>query len=577
MILLRPFIIFSLLLSITFLPFSSVYAQEAMSSSQYRIQSDSVNTAGGLSNSANYGLQDTTGEVATGLSSGNLFGLRDAGYQGMQLDIIPPSQPAFLNTVALTSDSVQLDWGVATDDFGIGGYLIYRDGARVAQVPVFPRNFVDTGLSANTTYAYNVSALDTSNHEGPWSATSTVTTLVAPIPTAHPTPTPFVAGGSSQPLVSIVPSYTSALVTFQTAPSVITAIFWGTTTNYASGTLSETIPTANHHFILSPLTPSTNYFLKIVFTSASGHQTVYENIKFRTLTEPFITLPPNVLSFSATAASTSISLDWKLPADKSIIGVRLVRSINFYPSTPDDGQIIFENKDASGVENFVDTNVKADTTYYYSIFTRDLAGSFSSGVIASARIFLPGETVATTTPLENLPQAGNVDPKILALTLKDFLFIQSGDSLSVDYNPDFPNQGLVAVVGDKNLTVALTYYSVPEILKTITVTLVASSTKTFTFLLRANLDKTRYEATVSALGNPDIYKLALNIIDFKNQGEKKINGTLVVLVGTWPQAVLDDQSKKFFGWGFLAVLVAGAIVWFFEKKKKKQIGNYHYE
>jgi hypothetical protein len=318
--------------------------------------------------------------------------------------------------------------------------------------------------------------------------------------------------------------------------------------------------------------------LKIVFTSASGHQTVYENIKFRTLTEPFITLPPNVLSFSATAASTSIALDWKLPPDKSIVGVRLMRSTSFYPSTPDDGQIIFENKDASGVENFVDTNVKVDTTYYYSIFTEDLAGSFSSGVVASARILLPGETVATTTPLENLPQAGNVDPKILALTLKNFLFIQSGNSLSVDYNPDFPSGGLVTVVGDKNLTVALTYYSVPEILKTITVTFVASSTKTFTFLLRANRDKTRYEATVSALGNPEIYKLALNIIDFKNQGEKKIDGTLVVLLGNILPFALDDQTKKFFGWGLFLVLVAGAIVLFFEKKKKKpETANLYYE
>jgi len=561
MITFRPFIIFSLLLSITFLPLSSVYAQQVMSSGTYKIQSDSINNAGGLSTSGNYKIQDTTGEVATGLSNGNLFGLHDAGYQGVQLDIVPPTQPTFLTATALTSDSIQLTWGAATDDFGIGGYFVYRNGVRVAQVSAFPRNFVDTGLSADTTYAYNVSAVDTSNHEGPWSATSTATTFNNSIVTANPTPTPFVAGSPSQPLISIIPGYTSALVTFLTAPSVITALFWGTTTAYASGTIAETVPTDSHHFILSPLTPSTNYFLKIVFTSASGHQTVYENIKFRTLTEPFITLPPNVLSFSATAASTSIALLWKLPNDKSIVGVRLVRSTSFYPATPEDGQIIFENKDASGIENFDDANVKAGTTYYYTIFTRDLAGSFSSGAVASAKILLPGETTATSTPLENLPEAQNVDPKILALTLSDFLFIQSGNSITV-------NNDLVTVDGAQNLTVALTYYRVPQILKTIAVTLVASSSQKFTFILRANRDRTRYEATVGSLGNPDVFKLAMNIIDFKNQGEKKINGTLVVLLGVQSPFFMDDRTKKFFCWGLFAVLLAGAVVWFFEKKKR---------
>jgi len=561
MITFRTFIIFSLLLSITFLPLSSVYAQQVMSSGTYKIQSDSINNAGGLSTSGNYKIQDTTGEVATGLSNGNLFGLHDAGYQGVQLDIVPPTQPTFLTATALTSDSIQLTWGAATDDFGIGGYFVYRNGVRVAQVSAFPRNFVDTGLSADTTYAYNVSAVYTSNHEGPWSATSTATTFNNSIVTANPTPTPFVAGSPSQPLISIIPGYTSALVTFLTAPSVITALFWGTTTAYASGNIAETVPTDSHHFILSPLTPSTNYFLKIVFTSASGHQTVYENIKFRTLTEPFITLPPNVLSFSATAASTSIALLWKLPNDKSIVGVRLVRSTSFYPATPEDGQIIFENKDASGIENFDDANVKAGTTYYYTIFTRDLAGSFSSGAVASAKILLPGETTATSTPLENLPEAQNVDPKILALTLSDFLFIQSGNSLTV-------NNDLVTVDGAQNLTVALTYYRVPQILKTIAVTLVASSSQKFTFILRANRDRTRYEATVGSLGNPDVFKLAMNIIDFKNQGEKKINGTLVVLLGVQSPFFMDDRTKKFFGWGLFAVLLAGAVVWFFEKKKR---------
>jgi hypothetical protein len=577
---LRPFIISSLLISVAFLPLSSVLAQEVMASGTYKIQSDSINFAGDHSESNNYKIEDTAGEIATGPSNSSSYALHDAGYQGVQLDIVPPSQPPFLNAIPLTANSVELDWGESTDDYEVGGYFIYRNGVRVDQVLSFPRQYVDIGLLPNTTYAYNVSAFDTSGHEGPWSATTTATTLTLPFVSENPTPTPFVPGNPAEPIVSIVPADTSALVTFQTSPLVIAALFWGTTTAYASGSLDETLPVASHHFILSPLTPSTNYFLKIVFTSPDGHQTVYDGLQFRTLSQAYLTLPPNVTDFSATPQNPNILLAWKLPSDKSIVGVRIVRSTTFYPATPTDGQIIFENKDASGISNFVDADVKAGAEYYYTIFSEDLTGNFSSGVVASARILLPGESVATSTPLENLPQAGNVDPKILALNLADFLFIQAGNSLPVDYNPDFPDQGLVTVVGDKNLTVALTYYRVPEILKTIAVTLVASSSESFTFILRANRDKTRYEATIGALGNPAVYKLTLNIIDFKNQGEKKINGTLVVLVGNIAPAIMDDNQKKFFGWGLVAVILAGVYVWWIEKKKRKKeadASNLYYE
>lgn len=56
---------------------------EMMSSPNYKIQSDSANFGGALSNSANYRIEDTFGEVATGESSSANYKLK-AGYQQMQ-------------------------------------------------------------------------------------------------------------------------------------------------------------------------------------------------------------------------------------------------------------------------------------------------------------------------------------------------------------------------------------------------------------------------------------------------------------------------------------------------------------
>lgn len=56
---------------------------QVMSSTNYKIQSDSVNAGGGRSTSTNYGLESTVGEVATGDSASTNYQLR-AGYQQMQ-------------------------------------------------------------------------------------------------------------------------------------------------------------------------------------------------------------------------------------------------------------------------------------------------------------------------------------------------------------------------------------------------------------------------------------------------------------------------------------------------------------
>jgi hypothetical protein len=56
---------------------------EVRSSSNYSLQSDSINFAGGLSTSSNYSLESTAGEIATGGSDSATYSLR-AGYQQMQ-------------------------------------------------------------------------------------------------------------------------------------------------------------------------------------------------------------------------------------------------------------------------------------------------------------------------------------------------------------------------------------------------------------------------------------------------------------------------------------------------------------
>lgn len=60
-----------------------VVGAEVMGSTNYQIQSDSINVGGGLSTSTNYRQESTVGEMGTGNASSSNFWLH-AGYQQMQ-------------------------------------------------------------------------------------------------------------------------------------------------------------------------------------------------------------------------------------------------------------------------------------------------------------------------------------------------------------------------------------------------------------------------------------------------------------------------------------------------------------
>lgn len=79
------------------------------------------------------------------------------------------------NIVAtVTSDSVQLRWNPASDNVGVTGYNIYRNGQWIAKTG--QTNFSDLHLNSNTTYTYQISAYDAKNNESDKSQSLTVVT-----------------------------------------------------------------------------------------------------------------------------------------------------------------------------------------------------------------------------------------------------------------------------------------------------------------------------------------------------------------------------------------------------------------
>lgn len=97
-------------------------------------------------------------------------------------DTIPPSAPANLAATA-TGTTVSLSWSASTDNVGVAGYKISRNGVSAAttQNP----NYTDSGLQPNTSYTYAVRAFDAAGNESAESSTQ-VTTGTTPPPPSEP-------------------------------------------------------------------------------------------------------------------------------------------------------------------------------------------------------------------------------------------------------------------------------------------------------------------------------------------------------------------------------------------------------
>ncbi|WP_339832506.1 carbohydrate binding domain-containing protein [Paenibacillus sp. FSL R7-0272] len=97
---------------------------------------------------------------------------------GPQVDTAPPSVPTNLTVTSKASDRVSLAWSPSTDNTGVTGYEIFRDGVNIGTSTTTA--YTDTGLNAATAHAYYVVAYDAAQNKSAASAEVRVTTDAAP-------------------------------------------------------------------------------------------------------------------------------------------------------------------------------------------------------------------------------------------------------------------------------------------------------------------------------------------------------------------------------------------------------------
>lgn len=107
-------------------------------------------------------------------------------------DTEPPTVPQDFSGEAPEPTRVVLRWSESTDNVGVYGYDIYRNGALLDTVSEDFRMYTDLTVSGSTTYVYNVRAFDEAGNKSALSPPITVTTPEPEPPPAGPPPPVFV-------------------------------------------------------------------------------------------------------------------------------------------------------------------------------------------------------------------------------------------------------------------------------------------------------------------------------------------------------------------------------------------------
>lgn len=178
-------------------------------------------------------------------------------------DTTTPTAPTNLTASGTTQTSTNLSWTASTDNVGVTGYDIFRDGSLLASVT--GTTYTATGLTASTTYSFFVRAKDAAGNISANSNTVSVTTSNAPAPdTIAPTAPTLSASGTTQ---------TSTNLSWSGATDNVGVTGYDVLRN---GTIIGSTTTATT-FSVTGLTASTTYTFNVRAKDAAGNISVNSN------------------------------------------------------------------------------------------------------------------------------------------------------------------------------------------------------------------------------------------------------------------------------------------------------------
>jgi hypothetical protein len=263
------------------------------------------------------------------------------------------------------------------------------------------------------------------------------------------------------------------------------------------------------------------------------------------LAETNVILPVNPSDFIAVPDINFITLTWQNPSALDFDVVRVMRGENSYPTTPADGTLVYEGTG----ETVNDLYLVVGKKYYYTIFSKNLDGYYSSGAVASATI--PGAieppppenppeippvvtptsgggtssggttTLPTTVPTLSQPTVTPAPEQeefpvvstsgLFPMNFSDFKFFEAvpgGKEI-------FPEGNTIKLDSSKNLRVLVSSSKLPPGTEAIIFTIqkFTNGTEDSAFLLSKKSSTAQYEAIIALNNTEGNYTITIDILD----------------------------------------------------------------
>ncbi len=284
-------------------------------------------------------------------------------------DTQAPTTPTALATTTATTTSISIAWTASTDNLGVTGYTLSRNGTTTVTTTATTATF--SGLTCGTSYTLAVDAFDASgNHSAPATViASTATCADTQAPTA---PTALNVTGTTQTSISIAWNASSDNV----------AVAGYTLSRNGTTTVTTTATTAT----FSGLTCGTSYTLAVDAFDASGNHSALASVVASTVTCPDAQAPtaPSALNVTGTA-QTSISIAWNASTDNVAVAGYTLRRNGTVTGTTTSASATF-------------SGLTCGSSYTLSLDAFDAAGNHSSQTSVIASTAACPDTQAPSTP-----------------------------------------------------------------------------------------------------------------------------------------------------------------------------------
>ncbi|MFN8157838.1 MAG: metallophosphoesterase [Candidatus Nanopelagicales bacterium] len=278
-----------------------------------------------------------------------------------RVDVSAPTTPASLTANGVTPTSVALTWSASTDDVGVTGYDVLRDGAKLTSVGAVT-TWTDSTVAAASTHTYALVARDAAGNTS--TATAPVTAVTAATPAAPDTvidtsPPAFTNARTAQ--IAFHSTISGSTFTCKLDAGRATACTSPVSyTNLAAGAHTVTVTaTANGVADATPATATWTVDL---------------------------TAPAAPASLSSTTDGTTVALTWPAATDPSgISGYDVYRGTTLAGST-------------TGT-SFTDSAVVRGSVYFYTVKAKDGAGNASvASPTSSVKVLAPYDAHLTRAP-----------------------------------------------------------------------------------------------------------------------------------------------------------------------------------